>query len=208
MSNESMKGEEMPSPIDDQGQDGFWVSASQRGDTAAFNHLVLKWEKNIYNIALRMLRDPEEAAEATQEVFLLAFKSIRRFRHDSKFSTWLYRIVLNHCITCVKKRPQGIFLPFDNPNGATDTVRHLKSTETPDVKLLRSEQQNIVLAALMHLQPEQQSVIELKFFQDLTFEEIAAILDTPLSTIKSRFYSGLEVLKVRLGNGFPAGRRE
>lgn len=203
-----MTGEVMRSPINDPEQDSIWVSTSQKGDTAAFNHLVLKWEKNIYNIALRMLRDPDEAAEATQEAFFLAFKNIRRFRNDSKFSTWLYRIVLNHCLTCVRKRPPATHLPIDSPNNETNTIRHLKTTETPDGNLLRLEQQNIVLAALMHLPPEQQAVIELKFFQELTFEEIAVILNTPLSTIKSRLYSGLEILKARLGNGFLAGWRE
>jgi RNA polymerase sigma-70 factor, ECF subfamily len=215
-----MTGEKMRSPTDDPEQDSLWVSASQRGDATAFNRLVLKWEKNIYNIALRMLRKPEEAAEATQEVFLLAFKNIRRFRHDSKFSTWLYRIVINHCLTCASQRPPGIHLPLDAPNAATMAVQRLPVTGTPDVavtgtvtrtpevELLRSEQEKLVSAALMHLPPEQQAVIELKFFQEMTFEEIAAVLDVPLSTIKSRLYTGLEVLKVRLGNGFLAGRRE
>jgi len=189
----------MRSPADDPEQDNFWVSASQRGDATAFNYLVLKWEKNIYNIALRMLRKPEEAAEATQEVFLLAFKNIRRFRRDSKFSTWLYRIVINHCLTCAYRRPPGIHLQLDDPNAATMIVEHLQVTGTPDSKLLHSEQEKLVSAALMHLPPEQQAVIELKFFQEMTFEEIAQVLDVPLSTIKSRLYNGLEILKTRLG---------
>src|SRR5512146_866188 len=96
------------SATSDQAQEISWISASRRGDTRSFNRLVLKWEKTIYNMALRMLQDREEAAEATQEVFLLAFKSIRRFRGDSKFSTWIYRIVLNHCITRLKQRPPGM----------------------------------------------------------------------------------------------------
>ena len=67
----------------DQSQENSWISESQRGNAQAFNRLVLKWEKSVYNLAFRMLRDREEAAEATQEVFLLAFKNIRRFRRDS-----------------------------------------------------------------------------------------------------------------------------
>ena len=98
----------------DQAQENSWVSASQRGDAQSFNRLVLKWEKPVYNLALRMLHDREEAAEATQEIFLLAFKSIRRFRRDSKFSTWLYRIAINHCVTRVRQTPAGIHLSLDD----------------------------------------------------------------------------------------------
>src|SRR4029450_1267249 len=83
----------------DQVQETAWVAASQGGDTVAFNRLVLKWEKSIYNLAVRMLHQPEEVAGAAQEVFISAFKSIRRFRRDSRFSTWLYRIAVNHCIS-------------------------------------------------------------------------------------------------------------
>ena len=84
--------------------------ASQRGDAVSFNRLVLKWERPIYNLSLRMLRDADEAAEATQEVFLLAFKGIRRFRLDAQFSTWLYRIAANHCTSRLRKRPPGVHL--------------------------------------------------------------------------------------------------
>jgi RNA polymerase sigma-70 factor (ECF subfamily) len=196
-----MRDEQKPNPKGDQAQEISWVSASQRGDAIAFNRLVLKWERAVYNIALRMLQDREEAAEATQEVFLLAFKNIRRFRRDSKFSTWLYRIALNHCITRAKQRPSGIQLSLDDENASVNPDKHLRIAETQDGELLRSEQQKRVLAALLHLQPDQQAVIELKFFQEMTFEEIAAILDVPLSTIKSRLYSGLTMMRIRLSDG-------
>jgi RNA polymerase sigma-70 factor (ECF subfamily) len=196
-----MKGEPGRNPIDGQVQENSWVSASQRGDIPAFNRLVLKWEKSVYNMALRMLHDREEAAEATQEIFLLAFKNLRRFRRDSKFSTWLYKIALNHCATRVRRRPRGIHLSLDDENAAVNSVRQLQVAESQASQLLRSEQQNRVLAALLHLKPDQQAVIELKFFQEMTFEEIAAVLDIPLSTIKSRLYAGLEMMRTRLGDG-------
>ncbi len=176
-----------------------WISESQRGDSRAFNRLVLKWEKTIYNVALRLLQDREEAAEATQEAFLLAFKNIRRFRRDSKFSTWLYRIILNHCLTRLKQRPPGTQCSLEDEHDAVKPAPQLRVAETQVGELMRLEQRKRVLTALLHLTPDQQAVIELKFFQELTFEEIAAILDVPISTIKSRLYSGLEMLKVRLG---------
>ena len=183
-----------------QDQENGWVSASQSGDTRAFNFLVMKWEKTVYNVALRMLRDRDEAAEATQEVFLIAFRTIRRFRRDSKFSTWIYRIVLNHCLTRAKQRPPGTHLSLEDENTDSSPAAQLRVAETQVGELMRREQQKRVLTALLHLSPDQHAVIELKFFQERTFEEIAAILEIPLSTIKSRLYSGLEMLKIRLGN--------
>ncbi len=184
----------------DQDQENSWIAASLRGDTRAFNRLVLKWEKTVYNVALRMLRDREEAAEATQEVFLLAFRSIRRFRRDSKFSTWIYRITLNHCLTRVKQRPPGTHLSIEDVSAGDSPAPQLRIAETQVGKLMQMEKRNRVWAALLHLPVDQQAVIELKFFQELTFEEIAAVLEVPLSTIKSRLYSGLEMLKIRLGS--------
>ena len=187
------------SMVSEQAQEDSWVSASRRGDVLAFNRLVLRWEKTIYNVAIRMLLDREEAADASQEIFLLAFKGIRRFRQDSKFSTWLYRIAINHCITRAKQRPSGIHLSIDADDAGLRPAEQLTVSESQAGELLRSEQQHRVLAALSHLQAEQQAVIELKFFQEMTFEEIAQVLDVPLSTIKSRLYAGLEILKTRLG---------
>ncbi|HYK88214.1 MAG TPA: sigma factor, partial [Acidobacteriota bacterium] len=98
----------------DSGQESIWIAASQCGDGVAFNRLVLRWEKSIYNLGLRMLQDPDEAAEASQEVFLAAFRNIRRFRQDAKFSTWLFRIAVNHCITRLRRRPPGVHYSLDD----------------------------------------------------------------------------------------------
>ena len=185
----------------DQVQEISWVASSKRGDGLAFNRLVLRWEKTVYNMALRMLGEREEAADATQEVFLLAFKNIRRFRQDSKFSTWLYRITLNHCVSRVRQRPPGAHLSLDHEACAGIHPEQLLVAETQDGELVRAEKRNRVLAALSHLPPEQRAVVELKFFQEMTFEDIAAVFAIPLSTVKSRFYAGLEILKVRLGAG-------
>jgi RNA polymerase sigma-70 factor (ECF subfamily) len=184
----------------DHSQEAVWIADSQRGNAQAFNRLVLKWEKLVYNLALRMLKDREEAAEATQEIFLQAFKGIRRFRQDSRFSTWIYRIALNYCSNFMKQRPPGIHLSLDDDSSRSNPAETLTVVESQTGELLRSEKKRRVLGALARLLPEQQAVIELKFFQELTFEEIAEVLDIPLSTIKSRLYSGLEMLKVRLGD--------
>ncbi|HEV8130650.1 MAG TPA: sigma-70 family RNA polymerase sigma factor [Acidobacteriota bacterium] len=180
-------------------QETAWIGASQKGDTLAFNRLVLKWEKSIYNLALRMLQDPEDAAEVTQEVFLSAFKSIHRFRYDARFSTWLYRIAANHCMTRLRQRPHGIHHSIDDENCRISISHNLPIRDSHEGEFLRDEVRTRVRSALEHLHPEQKIVVELKFFQELTFDEIAKIMQAPVSTIKSRFYSGLDLLKVRLG---------
>jgi len=184
----------------DGAQESAWIAATQTGDTVSFNRLVLKWEKSIYNLALRMLQDPEDAAEVTQEVFFSAFRSIRRFRGDARFSTWLYRIAANHCITRLRQRPHGVHYSIDDRSEIPITPA-LPAQRSCEDEFLRDEVRNQVRGALQHLNTDQRIVVELKFFQELTFEDIAAILQLPVSTVKSRLYSGFEILKMRLAAG-------
>jgi RNA polymerase sigma-70 factor (ECF subfamily) len=183
----------------EQVQEAAWVASSQLGDTLAFNRLVLKWERTIYNVSLRMLQDHDEAEEATQEVFLSAFRNIRRFRQDARFSTWLYRIAMNHCISRARRRPPGTFVPLHEQAEEAVPAPQLRVGETQEGELLGKESRRRVRTALAFLPPEQRAVVELKFFQERTFEDIAAILETPLSTVKSRLYAALDSLKTRLG---------
>ena len=179
----------------DASAESAWVAASRQGDTLAFNRLVLKWERSIYNLNVRMLQDTDEAAEATQEVFMSAFKNIGKFRQDAQFSTWLYRIAANHCISRLRRRPQGVRISLDDQRGARPVIDELPATDSHEKEFFRQESCRQVLTALQHLTPEQRATVELKFFQDQTFEQIAAATQTPMSTVKSRLYSGLEMLK-------------
>jgi RNA polymerase sigma-70 factor (ECF subfamily) len=176
----------------------IWVRASQAGDPSAFNRLVLKWEKQIYNLSLRMLQNPEDAADSTQEIFLLAFRSIRKFRRNSRFSTWLYRIAVNHCISSLQRRPSGVF--FDSEEMERNALKQMYAVSGhQEKKILHNERRQKIMDSMALLPPEQRVIIELKFFQEETFEEISRILSIPQSTIKSRFYSSLEILRDRLG---------
>jgi RNA polymerase sigma-70 factor (ECF subfamily) len=181
-------------------QESLWVDSSKQGDSLAFNRLVLKWEKTIYNMARRMLLDREEASDATQEIFLLAFRNIRSFRKDARFSTWLYRIALNHCISRVKRRPQGAHISLDHQHSAGIAERELQVAASQSGELLQAEKQKYVLASLSYLTPEQRAVVEMKFFEEMTFEDIALVLEIPVSTVKSRLYAALETLKIRMGS--------
>jgi len=174
------------------------VLACQAGDAASFNRLVLKWEGKIYNLCLRMLGNQEDAADSTQEVFLQAFRNIRKFRMNSRFSTWLYRIAVNHCIDVLNRRAGLRFQDsWDDESGSA--ALRVYSGGTQEADLLHDERQRKILECLAFLPAEQRSVVELKFFQEETFGGIAGILKVPESTVKSRFYTALEILKERLG---------
>jgi len=176
-------------------QDLLWVRAARNGDHRAFNRLVLKWEQKIYNLVLRTLNDREEAAEVTQEVFLSVFRSLRNFREDARFSTWLYRVAVNHCLTRLRRRPPPSH-PFDElPEGS----HQIFTRQEQEARIYRRERRRRVLDSLIALSPQQRLVVELKFYQEETFQEISQILGLPESTVKSRFYAALEILKPRLG---------
>jgi len=180
-------------------QEAAWIRASQSGDLMAFNRLVLKWEHTIYNLTLRMLQNPEDAAETTQEIFFAAFRNISRFRKNSRFSTWLYRIAVNHCLTRLRRRPPvhySLEAECEIPGFDTRSSRRHQQDE----ELLRSERRQKILDSLSLLPDDQRVVIELKFFQEETFDQISRILDVPLSTVKSRFYAALDHLKDRLSH--------
>jgi len=106
---------------------------------------------------------------------------------------------VNQCITRVRRRPPGVHLSIDTGDDETPLAERLPSGDSQEGELLRRECRRRVRSALSFLPPDQRAVVELKFFQDRTFEEIAAITRVPLSTVKSRLYSGLELLKHRLG---------
>ena len=175
------------------------VRASKAGDTGAFNRLVLKWERKIYNLSLRMLCNRDDAADSTQEIFLLAFCNIRKFKQSAQFSTWLYRIAVNHCITTLQRRP-GMVYSKDGEIEGKDLNRFLSVREHQEDLLFCGERQQKIMDSLSLLPVEQRIIIELKFFQEETFDGISKILCVPQSTIKSRFYSALEILKDRLGH--------
>jgi len=187
-------------------QDGFsppdleavWVEESQKGDSGAFNQLVLQWEKSIYNLALRLLRHREEAAETTQEIFLAAFKNIRSFRAQARFSTWLYRIAINRCLSQLAHRSSHKHCSLDDEGSAGRISLQMPKTDSPEGEIQRQEDGKRAVRAMEGLPVEQRMVLELKFFQELTFTQIAEVLDMPESSVKTRLYAGLQALQSRL----------
>ncbi len=180
-------------------REAAWILASQRGDVAAFNCLVLKWEKSVYNLALRMLQSADEASEMTQEVFLKAYKNIRGFKRQARFSTWIFRIATNQCISRLRQRPSGVQFSLDDSKTELSLGGLLPQSPSHEEAFLASETRRQVHQALRALPEEQRMIVELKFFQEMTFEEIGETLQAPLSTIKTRLYTALDFLKKKIG---------
>jgi RNA polymerase sigma-70 factor (ECF subfamily) len=155
-----------------------------KGDTEAFNLLVRQWEKPIYNFILRMIGDREEAMDLCQDSFMKAYRELGTLKDRDRFSSWLYRIAHNTCFSKLRKDQGKTFVELD-----------------PDAGGIRSsiESQLAVEKALQHLPEDQREVVVLKVFHSLKFEEIAAIQDAPVSTVKSRLYMGFEKLRSILG---------
>lgn len=178
-------------------QERIWIEAAKQGDPRAFNRLVLKWEQRVFNTALRMLHNRDDAAETTQEVFLAAYRNIGRFKQEARFSTWLYRIAINRSISRLRKRPTGDQpLPERGENPGIEARMSVDGSQ--EQALYHAEKQQLIRRSLSALGEDQRAVVELKFFQEMTFEEIAEVVDAPVSTVKSRFYTALDILKGRL----------
>jgi RNA polymerase sigma-70 factor (ECF subfamily) len=150
------------------------------GDPEAFNLLVRRWEKPIYNFIFRMIGNRDEAMDLCQDSFLKAYRELRTLKDPDRFSAWLYRIAHNSCFSRLRRDRGKTFIEL-----------------LPDAQSVRSsiEVQLSVEKALQQLPEDQREVVILKVYHSLKFDEIAVIQDSPVSTVKSRLYMGFEKLR-------------
>ena len=175
------------------------VARATAGDVDSFNQLVSRWERTIYALAYRTLGREEDARDIVQEAFLRAYRGLRGFKGEAKFSSWLYRITLNLCRDWIRRERRA---PVVQPPEGTDAVdladAQAAPTESVEDLVARREMSRAVSRAMAELPEEQRTAIMLKEYHGLTFQEIAEMLDCPLSTVKTRLYQGLSVLRRRL----------
>jgi RNA polymerase sigma-70 factor, ECF subfamily len=174
------------------------VARSRGGDLESFNQLILRWERPIYALAYRVIGREEDARDVVQETFLRAFRALPGFKGQAKFSSWLYRIALNLCRDWIRRRrrsplvelPEGVDpIELATEQGPVETVEDLAS---------RKELSEAVAEAMSLLPEEQRTAIILKEYHGMTFQEIADLQGCPLSTVKTRLYQGLSVLRRNL----------
>jgi RNA polymerase sigma-70 factor, ECF subfamily len=175
------------------------VERSIAGDTESFNQLILRWERPIYALAYRQLGREEDARDIVQDAFLRAFRALPGFKGQAKFSSWLYRITLNLCRDWMRRQRRAPFV--ETPEGVDLgdlTPADTAPAETVEDLVARKNLSQHVARAMRRLPEEQRSAVLLKEYHGLTFQEIAELQGCPLSTVKTRLYQGLTVLRREL----------
>jgi len=179
--------------MDQQVEEIGWVDQALRGDRAAFGQLMHRYAGAVYNLAYRMLGNAEDAEDASQEIFLRAYTRLESFDHQRRFSTWLLSIGSNYCIDRLRRR-RFSWLTLD------DAAFALPSSERgPERTALDHERQAIVQGALQKLPEHYRMVTVLRYWSDLSDEEIAKVTGLPESTIKTRLHRARHMLAAALG---------
>ncbi|MGE0394309.1 MAG: RNA polymerase sigma factor [Vicinamibacterales bacterium] len=174
------------------------VALSMEGDTDSFNQLVLRWERPIYALAYRTLGREDDARDICQETFLRAYRALPGFKGEAKFSSWIYRIALNLCRDWIRKQRRTPVMQAPEGVELADLAAERGPVESIETLVARRQLSDRVAAAMRTLPEEQRTAIVLKEYHGLTFQEIAEMQGCPLSTVKTRLYQGLTVLRRQL----------
>jgi len=171
------------------------VARSISGDVESFNQLVLRWERPIYALAYRVIGREEEARDVVQETFLRAFRGIKNFRGQAKFSSWVYRIALNLCRDWIRRERRAPIQAAPEGIDLVELAAEQGPVESIETLVARNDMSAAVAEAMALLPDEQRTAIVLKEYHGMTFQEIADLQGCPLSTVKTRLYQGLSVLR-------------
>ncbi len=174
------------------------VELAVSDDPEAFGEIVRRWERKIFALCFGMLGREDDAKDAAQEAFIAAYKNLSNFRGEAKVSSWLHRIAVNQCLTTKRRQKSRSEDFIDDEDGTGESVFVASANFSPARTTERSERMNLVRQAVGALPSELRQVIIMKEFEEMTFQEISDVLELPLSTIKSRLYTALKQLKMKL----------
>ena len=183
------------------------VERVQRGDKSAFDVLVLRYQQKVLKLVARYVRDAMEAEDVTQEAFIKAYRALPAFRGDSAFYTWLYRIAINtakNALVSSKRRPLDYDLDLQD-SSQQELHARLKDSATPEHLLLTEEIRTTVNGAMAELPEDLRTAIVLREIDGLSYEEIAAAMDCPVGTVRSRIFRAREAIDRKLRPIFDAG---
>lgn len=178
------------------------VKRVQKGDKGAFDLLVLKYEQKIVNLVMRYVRDPELALDISQEAFIKAYRALPRFRGDSAFYTWMYRIAVNtakNYLAAQRRRPMDIELDMQDPDQYGLHAK-LKETDTPEGLTISQELQEVLERAIEALPDDLRTAIILRELDGMSYEEIAQTMDCPVGTVRSRIFRARDAIGKKVGN--------
>lgn len=167
-------------------EEQVWLEEARRGDKVAFGKLVEAYQIPVYNLAYRMLSNRGEAEEAAQEVFIRAYTKLDTYDPRRKFSTWILSITSNYCIDLIRKR-RALLLSIDHPLPPHPALMSDRA-DGPEAQAVAGETEEMVQALLDELPEDYRQTVVLRYWYDLSYEEIAEIMDTTISAIKSRLF--------------------
>jgi len=180
------------------------IERCRRGNVEAFEELIAPYMQKVYNLALRLSRNPEDASDLAQEALLRAFVSLRDFRGECAFSTWLYRITFNVCRDEARRRRRHPSLSLDEPlasgEGEKSPRQLISPTGDPVEEVETREVRDAIWEGIRSLSPEFRAVLVLRDIEGLAYEEIAQVLDISLGTVKSRLNRARNALKARFAS--------
>ena len=184
------------------------VQRVQRGDKGAFDVLVLKYQHKVVKLVMRYVRNPAEAEDIAQDAFIKAYRALPQFRGDSAFYTWLYRIAINtakNAVVARDRNPVDFDLDMTNNDESYEMQGRMKDSETPEGLVLTDEIRTTVNAAIDALPEDLRTAIVLRELEGLSYEEIAAAMDCPVGTVRSRIFRAREAIDRRLREVFEGG---
>lgn len=173
------------------------VDSVLAGNVRDFDILIERWQKPLFNFVLRFMNAEEEARDACQDSFVNAYRNLSKFKKQSKFSSWLFKIAINRCNTLLRKQKR--WKMFFDPMGDNESFADALAEEHNVEQAVEREQiYGRIRKAISNLPPEQKTVLLLKEYEGLKFHEISEMLDCPVSTVKSRMYYALDGLRKSL----------
>lgn len=180
-------------------QEAVWIRQAAAGDPAAFEKLVLAYQKPVYNLALRMTGNPDDAFDLTQEAFIRAWRAMDQVRADAAFSSWMFRLTSNVCIDFLRavKRRRTVSLTFEDEEGEQQLDLPDPSPD-PEACVIAMADRKAVEQAMNELMVEHRQILTLRIINDLSYQQIAEILGVAEGTVKSRISRAREALRKKL----------
>ena len=173
----------------------------QEGDKRAFDLLVLKYQHKVHAIVGRFVRDTDEVADVVQEAFIKAYRALPKFRGESQFYTWLYRIAVNtakNYLVSRSRRPPGSDVDIDDAEYYSGS-EYLKDLGTPENQIFRDELESVIVKSIAELPEDLRTAVTLREYEGLSYEEIAEIMECPVGTVRSRIFRARETIDTVVG---------
>jgi len=184
----------VPEPLVHSLTDEQLVDSVLKGNDRDFDLLMERWQKPLFNFIYRFMNSEDEARDACQDAFVNAYRHLSKFKRESKFSSWLFKIAINRCNTLLRKKKRWKMF-FDPTVDAGQYADAASEESTVEQAVEREQIYNRMRRAIAQLPPEQKTVLLLKEYKGLKFHEISEMLDCPVSTVKSRMYYALDGLR-------------